>query len=94
MRIELGSVDEGLEMALRAIESRPENAHNAHIVAHGFHEAHRPAEYLEFLPGWLDRYLEEGLMWGHLHWHAAIAELAQGSNEAALLRCRTTSCRI
>jgi hypothetical protein len=90
MRIELGAVDEGLEMAFCAIRSRPENAHNAHIVAHGFHEAHRPADYLAFLPGWLAEYPEEGLMWGHLQWHAAIAELAQGSDEAALRRCRGT----
>lgn len=90
MRIELGSVDEGLEMALRAIESRPENAHNAHIVAHGFHEAHRPADYLAFLPSWLAEYSEEGLMWGHLQWHAAIAELALGDEEATLRRCLGT----
>jgi hypothetical protein len=90
VRIELGAVDEGLAMALRAIESRPQNAHNAHIVAHGFHEAHRPADYLAFLPGWLAEYPEEGLMWGHLQWHAAIAELALGGDEAALRRCTGT----
>ena len=87
MRIELGAVDEGLAMALRAIESKPQNAHNAHIIAHGFHEAQRPTEYLTFLPGWLAGYHEEGLLWGHLHWHAAIAELALGDDEAALRRC-------
>lgn len=90
MRIELGAVDEGLEMALRAIESRPENAHNAHIVAHGFHEGHRPADYLAFLPKWLVDYPEEGLMWGHLQWHAAIAELTMGDEKAALQRCTDT----
>jgi hypothetical protein len=87
VRIELGAVDEGLAMALHAIESRPQNAHNAHIVAHGLHEAHRPADYLTFLPGWLARYREEGLMWGHLQWHAAIAELELDDNAAALQRC-------
>ena len=90
MRIELGAVDEGLAMARQAIERRPENAHNAHIVAHGFHEAHRPADYLAFLPGWLARYPDEGLLWGHLHWHAALAEMALGGDEAALRRCRGT----
>jgi hypothetical protein len=90
MRIELGAVDEGLAMALQAIERRPENAHNAHIVAHGFHEAHRPADYLAFLPGWLARYPGDGLLWGHLQWHAALAEMALGGDEAALRRCRDT----
>ena len=88
MRIELGAVDEGLWMALRAIERKPQNAHNAHIVAHGFHEAQRPTDYLRFLPGWLASYPEEGLLWGHLQWHAAIAELTLDDNEAALRRCR------
>ena len=87
MRIELGAVDEGLAMALSAIESKPQNAHNAHIVAHGLHEAARPAAYLQFLPAWLAAYPEEGLMWGHLQWHAAIAELESNDNEAALRRC-------
>jgi hypothetical protein len=87
-RIELGAVDEGLSMALSAIERRPQNAHNAHIVAHGLHESKRPADYLGFLPGWLAAYPEEGLMWGHLQWHAAIAELAAGDDAAAARRCR------
>jgi len=87
VRIELGAVDEGLAMALGAIEREPQNAHNAHIVAHGLHEAARPADYLTFLPGWLAAYPEEGLMWGHLQWHAALAELALDDDEAALRRC-------
>ena len=87
VRIELGAVDEGLSMALCAIESMPQNAHNAHVVAHGMHEAGRSADYLAFLHGWLAGYSEHGLMWGHLQWHAAIAELELGDDEAALQRC-------
>jgi hypothetical protein len=86
-RIELGAVDEGLGMALRAIASRPQNAHNAHIIAHGFHEGRRPAEYLAFLSAWLPDYPVDALMWGHLQWHAAIAELEIGDEAAALGRC-------
>ncbi len=48
--IKLGAAQEGLEMARRAIEMRPENAHNAHIVA--------------FVAAWLPGYREDGLMWG------------------------------
>ena len=86
-RIELGAAQEGLEMALRAIELRPENAHNAHIVAHGFHEAGRFADYLAFVAAWLPGYSEDGLMWGHLQWHAALAELGLGDEQAAMRRC-------
>ena len=86
-RIELGAAQEGLEMALRAIEMRPENAHNAHIVAHGFYEAGRLADYLAFLAAWLPGYREDGLMWGHLQWHAALAELGLGDEQAAMRRC-------
>lgn len=86
-RIEAGSVDEGLAMALRAIELQPRNAHNAHIIAHGFHEAGRFAQWLDFLSTWLPDYPDDALMWGHLQWHAALAELGLGRDDAALHRC-------
>ncbi|MEO6362584.1 MAG: hypothetical protein ABIO71_05115 [Caldimonas sp.] len=86
-RIEAGAVDEGLAMALAAIELQPENAHNAHIVAHGFHEAGRASEYLDFIARWMPGYPQEALMWGHLHWHAALAELELDQQDAALGRC-------
>jgi tetratricopeptide (TPR) repeat protein len=86
-RIETGAVDEGLAMARHAIAIRPRNAHNAHIVAHGLHEANRPAEYLDFTAEWLQQYPDDALMWGHLHWHAALAELALERQDDALHRC-------
>ena len=86
-RIELGAVDEGLAMAFRALDLRPANAHNAHIVAHGLHEANRHGEYLEFLQGWLPCYPDTALMWGHLNWHGALAELALEREDAAVQRC-------
>ena len=86
-RIELGAVAEGLAMARHAIAARPQNAHNAHIVAHGLHEALRPTEYLDFIAEWLQQYPDDALMWGHLQWHAAIAELALERQDDALRRC-------
>ncbi len=86
-RIELGAVDEGLAMAFRAMDLRPENAHNAHIIAHGLHEANRHGEYLDYLAGWLPGYPDTALMWGHLNWHAALAELALLREDAAIRRC-------
>jgi tetratricopeptide (TPR) repeat protein len=86
-RIELGAVDEGLAMALTAIGLKPENGHNAHIIAHGFHEARRPSEYLDFLARWAERYPDDALLWGHLQWHAALAELDLDRQDAAVRRC-------
>jgi hypothetical protein len=86
-RIELDAVDEGVEMVLRAIALRPQNAHNVHMIAHGFYESGRHADYLAFLSGWLPGYSADGLMWGHLQWHAAIAELELGDEQAAKARC-------
>ena len=86
-RIEAGAVDEGLSMALCAIELRRENGHNAHIIAHGFHEARRPSEYLDFIAQWINRYPDDAMMWGHLQWHAALAELDLDRQDAALQRC-------
>jgi tetratricopeptide (TPR) repeat protein len=86
-RIESGAVEEGLAMAWRAIERCPENAHNAHIIGHGLHEAARPQQYLEFASDWLRRYPDDALMWGHLQWHAALAELMLDRRDAAVERC-------
>lgn len=85
-RIELGRVDEGLAMAQRALALRPANAHNAHFVMHGLHEARRPAELLEFLGTWLPGYPSQALMWGHLQWHGALAEIELERMDAALAR--------
>jgi hypothetical protein len=86
-RIEFGAVDEGLAMVFRAIGLRPQNAHNAHMIAHGLYEGRRPAQYLAFLSEWLPCYPQDALMWGHLQWHAAIAELELGDEDSALERC-------
>ena len=86
-RIEAGDFDEGLAMALAAIKLQPENAHNLHIIAHGFHEAARPSEYLDFFGRWILGYPDDALMWGHLQWHAALAELDMEQQDAALRRC-------
>ena len=85
-RIEMGQVDEGLVMARRAIALRPNNAHNAHIVMHGLFESSQPSASIAFLDGWLPGYPDHALMWGHLHWHAALAEIELGLLDAAVTR--------
>ncbi len=74
-RIELGRVEEGLAMAQTAIHMRPDNGHNAHIVMHGFFEATEPQAALDFAERWLPSYPGNGFLWGHIHWHAALAEI-------------------
>ena len=74
-RIELGQVAQGLAMAQQAMRQRPNNGHNAHIVMHGFFEAAQPQAALDFAAQWLPSYPDNGLLWGHIHWHAALAEI-------------------
>jgi tetratricopeptide (TPR) repeat protein len=85
-RIELGRVDEGLSMAQRALALRPQNGHNAHIVMHGLHESANHSGVLDFAAAWLPGYDDGAMLWGHLQWHAALAELALDRDDAALSR--------
>ena len=85
-RIELGQVEEGLAMAQRAIALRPDNGHNAHIVLHGLYESANPDAVLDFMDVWLPSYPHDALMWGHLQWHAALAEIELGRLDAAVAR--------
>jgi len=85
-RIECGAVDEGLTMVLEAIAQRPANGHNAHMVMHGYYEKGDPASAQTFLAAWMPSYPEQALMWGHLQWHWALAELALGRDDLALAR--------
>ena len=85
-RIECGAVDEGLAMVLDAIAERPANGHNAHMVMHGYYEKGDPASAQAFLSNWMPSYPDDALMWGHLQWHWALAELALGRSDLAVER--------
>ncbi|MEO7855244.1 MAG: hypothetical protein ABIR94_23780 [Rubrivivax sp.] len=86
VRIECGNTDEGLEMAQRAMALRPHNGHGAHVLLHGLYETQQPQKALDFLQSWLPGYADDALLWGHLHWHGALAELALGDDAAATRR--------
>ncbi len=86
VRIEGGEVDAGLELARRSIAARPRNGHGAHVLLHGLYETQRWHEALEFLAAWLPTYADDAVMWGHLQWHGALAELALGDLAAATRR--------
>jgi len=85
-RIEAGQVADGLAMARHAISLRPANGHNAHIVLHGLYEAGEPSACLAFVEDWLPSYPRDALLWGHLHWHAALAEIESQQSDAAVAR--------
>jgi hypothetical protein len=85
-RIEAGRVDDGLAMAQRAIALRPNNGHNAHVVLHGLFESSDPEAAVNFLDEWLPGYPDDALMWGHLNWHGALAEIELGRLDAAVAR--------
>jgi tetratricopeptide (TPR) repeat protein len=86
VRIECGDVAEGLAMARRSLALRPDNGHGAHVLLHGLYEASEPQQALDFLRSWLPGYADDALMWGHLQWHGALAELALGDDAAAWRR--------
>ncbi len=76
--IEAGDPTTGLSMARRSLELQPDSGYTAHIVLHGFFELHDAPGALAFAESWLPRYPDDALMWGHLNWHAALAEMALG----------------
>ena len=86
VRIEDGAADEGLDLARRSMAARPQNGHGAHVLLHGLYETQRAQEALDFLAAWLPAYPDDALMWGHLQWHGALAELALGDQAAATRR--------
>jgi tetratricopeptide (TPR) repeat protein len=86
VRIECGEAAEGLELVRRSMSARPRNGHGAHVLLHGLYETQQPQPALDFLQAWLPGYADDALMWGHLQWHGALAELALGDDAAALRR--------
>jgi hypothetical protein len=86
VRIECGDTNEGLEMARSVMALRRQNGHGAHVLLHGLYEARQPQQALDFLQSWLPGYADDALMWGHLQWHGALAELALGDDAAAMRR--------
>lgn len=84
--IEAGELDEGLEHAQRSLALRRANGLMAHVMMHGHFERNDAAAGLAFIDGWLPIYPEDGMVFGHLHWHAALCEIDLGRCDAALSR--------
>ena len=81
---EVGRMSEGLELAERSLDLKPDNAVAAHSVAHVYYELSRDEEGSAFLGGWLDDFDRRGTYRVHLSWHQALFELARGRYNQAL----------
>ena len=81
---EVGLMAEGLDLAERSLDLKPDNAVAAHSVAHVFYELSRDEEGSAFLGGWLEDYDRRASYRVHLSWHQALFELARGRYNQAL----------
>jgi hypothetical protein len=84
--IEAGELDEGFEHARRSLALRRANGNIAHVLMHGHFERGDAAAGLAFIDGWLPGCPEDAMLFGHLHWHAGLCEIALGRADAALAR--------
>ena len=85
-RIEASALTEGRALLERSFALRRANGNAAHVAMHLHFEANEPAAALAFVDDWLAQYPHHAMLWGHLHWHAAITHLAEGNVEAAVAR--------
>ena len=83
---EAGQPDVGLELVERSLALRRANGNAAHVMAHARFERAEPLQALAFIDEWLTRYPFEGVLYGHLNWHAALAEIELGLIDAAVAR--------
>ena len=81
---EVGRMAEGLELAERSLDLKPDNAVAVHSVAHVYYELSRDEEGSAFLGGWLDDFDRRATYRVHLSWHQALFELARGRYNQAL----------
>ena len=84
--IEAGELDEGFEHARRSFALRPANGNIAHVLMHGHFERGDAAAGLAFIDAWLPSCPDDAMLFGHLHWHAALCEIALGRADAAFAR--------
>jgi len=86
--VEAGELAPGRAFLERSLALRRANGNAAHVAMHLHFEAGDHAAALAFVDAWLAGYPGDAMLWGHLHWHAALAHLALGDVEAALRRLR------
>jgi ElaB/YqjD/DUF883 family membrane-anchored ribosome-binding protein len=83
---EQGRYPESAVLAERALALDPRAGWAAHARAHVDDRTGAPISGLVWLDGWLAGGPTTAVLASHLHWHAALHELATGNPAAALLR--------
>ena len=68
----------------RSLSQNPRNPWAAHALAHLCYEEGDPDAACAFLTSWLPIYPRDGLLYSHLNWHLALAQLEAGDAPAAL----------
>ena len=86
---EAGDRNRGRVLVERALRQRPQAPYVIHSYAHVLHDQGKPEESLDLLGDWVNehrRSAEGGAMYGHVHWHLALAEWQLGLAEQAWQR--------
>ena len=86
---EAGDRNRGRVLVERALRQRPQAPYVIHSYAHVLHDQGKPEESRDLLDDWLNehrRSAEGGAMYGHVHWHLALAEWQLGLAEQAWQR--------
>jgi len=84
--VEAGRLAEGRTLLQRSLALRRANGNAAHVAMHLHFEAGEDTAALAFVDDWIPLYPDNALLWGHLHWHAALVHLAAGDVEGAWRR--------
>jgi tetratricopeptide (TPR) repeat protein len=83
---ELGRCAKAERLARRALDLNSRSGHSTHTLAHVCFESGRPDEGAAFLEAWLPGYPRTSQIYGHLAWHLALFELANGHIERVQAR--------
>jgi hypothetical protein len=75
---EVGLMDDGMRLAQRSLDLRPDNAVAVHSVAHVYFETGDNSQGGDFLGGWLNGFDRRSSYRVHLSWHQALFQLALG----------------
>ncbi len=84
--IEVGRFDEAHSLTEHALRSEPRNPWAVHSRAHIAYETGEPEGARALIQAFLAATPREYVLWGHLAWHHALAELNAGNYEAARAR--------
>jgi hypothetical protein len=75
---EVGKLAEAGKLVDRSLAIKRDHSHAAHVRSHVYYEAGNLTDGVKFLEDWMPSYSRDGMMYGHLAWHAALWALEQG----------------